>query len=289
MSEQIIRTTGVELCVQAFGAPADPAVLLIHGACASMLWWPEELCRRLADRGHHVIRFDNRDTGRSTSYPPGEPGYALSDMAADAVGILDALGVDRAHVVGRSMAAATALVLALDHPDRVATLTLVTATTGDEELPPSSPEFIARPTSTDPVTDVVHLMRAYAGDSPFFDERTVHELAERDVARTRSWASAMTNHFAMEFDAPTAGGPADVRVPTLVLHGELDPVYPLPHGEALAAAIPGAELVVLAGTGHDVPPQRYDQVVDALERHVRRWPPPTRTVGRQRDQVSSRW
>jgi pimeloyl-ACP methyl ester carboxylesterase len=269
MTERMIRANGVQLCVQTFGAPADPAVLLIHGACASMLWWPEELCERLADRGHHIIRFDNRDTGRSTSYPPGEPGYALSDLAADAVGILDVLGLDRAHVVGRSMAVATALVLALDHPDRVATLTLISSTTGDDDLPPPEPAFLARPTATDPVADVVHLMRAYAGDSPFFDERTVRELAERDLARTRSWASAMTNHFAIDFDAPAAGGPADVRVPTMVLHGEVDPVHPLPHGEALAAAVPGAELVVLAGTGHDVPPQRYEQVVAALDRHFR--------------------
>jgi pimeloyl-ACP methyl ester carboxylesterase len=272
VTEQMVDVDGAALCVEAFGDPADPAVLLIHGACASMLWWPVELCERLAARGLRVIRFDNRDTGRSTCYPPGEPGYALSDLVADAVGILDALGARRAHVVGRSMAGATALALALDHPHRVATLTLVGTTAGDDDLPPPAPAYLDRPTSADPVTDVVHLMRAHAGGSPFFDERAVRELAERDVARTRDWAAATTNHFAIAFDAPAAGGPADVAVPTLVLHGELDPVFPLPHGAALAAAIPGAELVVLGATGHDVPPERYDQVVDALDRHVRRRP-----------------
>ena len=100
-------SASVELCVQTVGDPGDPAVLLIHGACASMVWWEDELCERIAAGGRFVIRYDQRDTGRSTSFPVGEPGYAMSDLAADAVGILDALGVDRAHVVGRSMSGGT--------------------------------------------------------------------------------------------------------------------------------------------------------------------------------------
>ena len=117
--EQLLPINGVELCVQTFGDDSDPTILLIHGASASMLWWEEELCERLAAGGRHVIRFDNRDTGRSTFSPPGAPDYAHSDLVADAVGILDALGVASAHVVGRSMSGGTALALAVDYPDRV--------------------------------------------------------------------------------------------------------------------------------------------------------------------------
>src|SRR5215468_290993 len=124
--EQFLAVNGVELCAETFGSPADPAILLIHGACASMLWWEAGLCEQIAARGRFVIRYDNRDTGRSTSYPPGRPGYSLTDLAADALGILDALGIERAHVVCRSMAGGIGLIIGADHPARAASLTFVT-------------------------------------------------------------------------------------------------------------------------------------------------------------------
>ena len=163
-----MQANGVELGVQTFGSPADPTVLLIHGACASMLWWPEALCHLLAARGLHVVRFDSRDTGRSTHYPAGAPPYGLRDLADDAVGLLDALAIPEAHVVGRSMGGGTAITAALDHPERVATLTLVGTTNGDPDLPAMSPEIPAfngrRPTIRSPTS--WRLMRAYAGPSP---------------------------------------------------------------------------------------------------------------------------
>ena len=144
VKERLVQANGVELGVQTFGSPADPTVLLIHGACASMLWWPEELCHLLADRGLHVVRFDSRDTGRSTHYPAGAPPYGLRDLADDAVGLLDALGIPVAHLVGRSMGGGTAIIAALDHPDRVATLTLVGTTNGDPTCPPCPPRWPRR-------------------------------------------------------------------------------------------------------------------------------------------------
>lgn len=274
----MLRANGVDLCVETFGDPADPAVLLIHGACASMLYWEEELCRRIARGGRYVIRFDNRDTGLSVAYPPGAPGYSMRDLAADAVGILDALGVDRAHVVGRSMSGGTAVIAALDHPGRVASLTLVTTTPGDGDLPPMSAEFLrytgsGGPDPTDPtavVNFVVGLVRAYGGGSGHFDEPAVRAVAERDVARTRNIASCLTNHFIMDLAGPVHGGLGDIDVPTLVVHGELDPVFPLPHGEALRRAVPGAELLVLAGAGHELPPPTWDVFVPALLAHTAR-------------------
>ncbi|MFD5826518.1 alpha/beta fold hydrolase [Lentzea sp. NPDC060358] len=264
-----MRANGVELCVQTFGDPSDPAVLLIHGACASMLWWEEELCVAIASRGRFVIRYDNRDTGLSTAYPPGQPGYALSDLVSDAVGVLDGLGVARAHVVGRSMSGAIALGLGVDHPDRVASLTFVCTTTGDPALPPMSPEFLEASSVRSPseVENIVAVLRAYAGASPYFDEDAVRRLAVEDVARTVNVESAMTNHFLMEFDAP-GGGFGDLTAPALVVHGSLDPVYPLAHGEALRDAVPGASLLVLEGAGHDVPRPLWPVFVDALARHT---------------------
>lgn len=275
MSERIVEANGVPLCVDTFGDPADPAILLIHGACASLLWWDRDLCERLAAGGRYVIRYDNRDTGRSISYPPGRPGYTLRDLADDAIGLLDVLGIERAHVVGRSMSGAIALILGVDHPDRVASLTFVSTTTGDDGLPPMTPDFLAA--TADPpdpadrpavVRFIVGLMRAYAGGSPHFDEPTTRAVAEHDVARTANLAAALTHHFLLDMSGPVAGGFADLTAPALVVHGDRDPVWPLPHGRALQAAIPGAELLVLPDTGHELPRPLHDRIVAALLRHT---------------------
>lgn len=290
--ERIIEANGVPLCVDTAGDPADPAVLLIHGVSASLLWWDRELCERIAGGGRYVIRYDSRDTGRSVSYPPGHPGYRLTDLAGDAIGILDALGVDRAHVVGRSMGGATALVAGVDHPERVASLTFLGTTTGEPDLPPMAPEVLAamggQPDPGDRAAVVAHvvaLLRAYAGASNFdggdfdgdgFDADEVRRLAERDVERTTDMAAALTNHFRIEFDGPRRGGLAELTAPVLVVHGDRDPVFPLPHGRAVQAAIPGADLLVLADTGHDLPRRRYPEFVAALLCHT----DPGRRAGR---------
>jgi pimeloyl-ACP methyl ester carboxylesterase len=273
-SEKILEVNGVGLCVETFGDAADPAILLIHGASASMLWWEEELCERIAASGRYVIRFDNRDTGRSVSYPPGRPEYSVRDMADDAVGLLDALGVARAHLVGRSMAGAIVALAAMHHPDRVASLTLISTTSGDADLPPMSDEFIRYTSSGGPdpadraavVEFIVGLMRVYSGDSPYYDEDAMRALAERDVARTGNIASCLTNHFVIDFGEPVRFG--DIHAPSLVVHGERDPVFPLGHGRALQNAIPGAELLILENAGHELPLPVWDVFVPALVRHT---------------------
>jgi pimeloyl-ACP methyl ester carboxylesterase len=264
--ERMVRANGVDLCVETFGDNADPAILLIHGAAASMLWWDAELCWRIASSGRYVIRFDNRDTGRSVHYPPGEPRYAMTDLARDAVGILDALAVDRAHVVGCSMFGGMALVLGLDHADRVASLTFLSTSTGDPGLP--APTVAHVPEDPDLIEYLVALSRAYSGGSPYFDEAATRRLIQQDVARTHDMQATMTNHYAMYIDGPVNGSYSDLAVPSLVVHGENDPVFPLPHAEALRDAIPGATLVVLEQTGHELPPPVWDVFVDALVEHT---------------------
>ena len=269
--EKLVEINDVELCVETFGNPANPAVLLVDGAAASMLWWETGLCEQLARDGRFVIRYDNRDTGRSTSYPPGRPGYTYTDLARDALAVLDALNVERAHIVCRSMSGGIGLIIGVDHADRVESLTFVSTSTGEDSLPPSSVEFT--PADPDPadsaavVDFVVASAKAYSGGSPHFDETATRALVERDVARTRDIASTLVNHYAMTFDGPSRGY-GDIKAPTLVVHGDHDPAFPLPHGEAVRDAIPGATLLILEGAGHDLPKPLWDVFVPALLQHT---------------------
>jgi pimeloyl-ACP methyl ester carboxylesterase len=269
--EKLVGISDVELCVETFGNPANPAVLLVDGAAASMLWWEAELCEQIAGGDRFVIRYDNRDTGRSTSYPPGRPGYTYTDLAGDALGILDALNVERAHVVCRSMAGGIGLIFGVEHPGRVASLTFVSTSTGEDGLPPSSVEFTAAdpdPADSAAVVDfVVASAKAYSGGSPYFDVAAMRALVEQDVARTRNITSTLTNHYAMTFDGPSHSY-GDIKAPTLVVHGDHDPAFPLPHGHALRDAIPGAQLLILQGAGHDLPRPLWDVFVPALLQHT---------------------
>jgi pimeloyl-ACP methyl ester carboxylesterase len=276
MTEQIIEVDGVALCAEAFGDPADPPVLLIMGIGASMLWWDEAFCAALAAGGRFVVRYDHRDTGRSTSYEPGRPQYTGDDLVADAARVLDGYGIRRAHVVGTSMGGALAQVLALDHPDRVASLVLIgTSPAGPAEDLPGVAEpyrtFFA--TATLDWADVssviayrVAEVRALGGERPF-DEARVRSLVTRDIERAVSYASA-GNHELVE------GGPAwrhrlsELAVPTLVVHGTADPLFPLGHGRALAAEIPGARLQVLDSAGHVLDPADHAAVVRAILDHT---------------------
>ncbi|WP_020667808.1 alpha/beta fold hydrolase [Amycolatopsis nigrescens] len=273
--EKLLEINGVELCVETYGRPANPAVLLIGGATASMLWWEAELCQRIAACERFVIRYDHRDTGRSTSYPPGQPGYTITDLTADALGILSAFGVERGHLVCQSMFGGIGLIAGVDHPDRVASLTFVSTTTGEATLPPPVAELAAdTPAAPDPadpaavVNFIVASVEACSGGSPHFDEVATRALAERHVARARNIASTLANHYAIEFDGPARGGFGDITAPTLVVHGDRDPLLPLPHGEALRDAIPGSKLLILAGAGHDLPGPLWDEFVPALVRHT---------------------
>ncbi|MEU4424116.1 alpha/beta hydrolase [Actinoplanes sp. NPDC024001] len=273
--EVLLPVNGVELCVETFGSSGDPAILLVPGAAASMLWWEADLCERIAAHGRFVVRYDPRDTGRSTSYPPGEPGYALSDLVADTLGVLDARGVGRAHVVCQSMFGGIGLALGAEHADRVASLTFVSTSTGEPGLPPPSDSLgentPAAPDLTQPSSVVDYVVagaRAYSGGPDHFDEAAVRALVAHDVARSRDYAATLANHYAIDLDGPGPDRFGDITVPVLVVHGDRDPVFPLPHAEALHRAMPGSELLILPGVGHDVPRPAWDAFVSALARHT---------------------
>lgn len=271
--EQLLEIDGVDLCIETYGDPAAPAIVLVAGASASMLWWDADLCEQIAAAGRFVVRYDHRDTGRSTCCPPGRPTYSYSDLAQDVVRILDALAVERAHLVCQSMFGGIGLLLGVDRPERVASLTFVSTSTGADDLPPPSSDLAmpAEPDLSDTAAVVEYVVagaRACAGGSPHFDEAAIRALVERDVARAGNYASTLVNHYAIGSDEPARGGFGDITAPTLVVHGDHDPLLPPAHGEALRDAIAGAELLVLKGAGHDVPRAVWGDFVPALVRHT---------------------
>jgi pimeloyl-ACP methyl ester carboxylesterase len=278
---KIIEVDGVELATDRHGPDGAPALLLIAGGGQSMDWWTPEFCNLLGGGTLQVIRYDHRDTGRSSSSPAGKPGYSGDDLAADPLRVLDALGIDRAHLMGMSMGGGIAQSIAVRAPERVRSLTLVECSPagGDHgELPPPTPAVAATWEEPPPEIDWhdeaavidyrVDVERPFVG-SLGFDEPRVRALATLEVRRTRDMAASMVNHFVAA--SGESVDPAAIRVPTLVLHSADDPMFPLAHGEALAGMIPGARLVRLSGMGHEIPPPSvWDVVVPQVREHLLR-------------------
>ena len=271
MSERMIEANDVELCTEGFGDPRDPPILLIMGTGASMLWWEEGFCRMLADGGRFVIRYDHRDTGRSVTYEPGRPGYRGADLVADATRVIDAYELPAANIVGVSAGGAFAQLLALDAPDRVLSLVLISTSPAvpvDRELPPPAEEFGRFVASTqvdwsdaDSVIEYrVDYSRALAGGKRPFDEAAARDLVRRDAERARNFA-ALRNHDSIPDDGHQKVPLSSIAAPTLVIHGTADPMFPIGHGEVLATEIPGARLLRLEGAGHGV--YRADWETDA--------------------------
>jgi pimeloyl-ACP methyl ester carboxylesterase len=278
VAERMIEANGVELCTEPFGDPADPAILLVMGVGASMLWWEEGFCRKLAAGGRLVIRYDHRDTGRSATYEPGAPEYTGTDLVADAVGVLDAYGIPAAHVVGVSAGGAFAQLLALAFPQRVLSLVLVStspATPGERELPAATEPYQRFLATADvdwsgrgSVIDyLVGYSQMLAGGERLFDEAATRELVRRDVERAHNIASSENHAVLPEGEAPHAPL-SSIAVPTLVIHGTADPMFPLEHGKELVAEIPGARLLTLEGAGHGVDRADWETIVRAILEHT---------------------
>ena len=272
--DEIVNANDVELCVERFGDPADPAIVLIMGSSASMDWWEDEFCESLAAGQRFVARYDHRDTGRSVSYEPGAPGYTGEDLTNDVLGVLDAVGIAKAHLVGMSMGGAIAQVVALDHPDRVASLTLVSTSPAGpgEDLPGMSEETIAAFSREPPdwsdrsevLGYMVHLARVSASPGAPFDEAGFRDLAGRVFDRTTNMESSFTNHNLLDGGERWRNRLPDLDLPTLVIHGTDDPILPHEHGVALASEIEGAELLTLEQTGHELPRRTWGVVVPAI-------------------------
>ncbi len=275
---------GLTIAYETFGSSADPAVLLIMGLGTQMIAWPDELCQAIADRGFHVVRFDNRDAGLSThlSDRPAptlgdlllrrrRPPYTVGDMAADAVGLLDALGIDAAHVVGASMGGFIAQVLAGRHPDRVRTLTLMMTSTGSRLVGHPKPKVFARLLRRRVVSDqmeaaeaVVETFRIIGSKGFAFDEEYLRGLATRSWERSYDPQGYLRQLAAVVAQTNRTRHLRDIRVPTLVMHGRQDPLVNVSGGKALAKAIPGARFVGFDGMGHDLPRALWPRFADEI-------------------------
>lgn len=278
---RIVETRGVHIATQAFGSPANPALVLIMGATASMLSWPDAFCHALAEHSLYVIRFDHRDTGRSTTVPPGAALYAVEDLAEDVIGIMDAYELKRVHVLGMSLGGYLAQMLALEHPDRVQSLTLI----GSEplgwdgpSLPHISEAFLRHFAGLEhldwadekAVTDfLLTSERLSAGSGEPFDETAMRARIAQIFKRTDSPAS-MFNHATLDARRDWTGRFRDISVPVLVLHGEEDPILPVANGQAIADGIEGAELFVLPGVGHELPPAQHRRMAKIISDHLPR-------------------
>ena len=283
MNERMIRVGGLELAAESFGDASRPPILLIMGGMASMLWWPDALCEELASHGRYVIRYDNRDTGHSTKYPPGKPGYTFEDMVDDVFRVLDGYAIPGAHVVGMSLGAMIGQVAALRHPSRVLSLTAISSSpvgTDTSHLPQFSDAFMARMEAAEEVdwsdrsqaiACMVEDSCVLAGTAFPFEEAEVRAFIERDHDRAGGYLSA-TNHGSLEIGDAWRGRLHEMRPPLLVIHGTADPVYPIEHGAELAAAVAGASFVALEGGGHELHPAHWDTIVTAIVTHTARRP-----------------
>jgi pimeloyl-ACP methyl ester carboxylesterase len=279
MRERVIRAGDVELATEAFGDPQHPPLLLIMGAMASMLWWPEEFCHRLAGHGRYVIRYDNRDTGLSTKYPPGQAHYTIQDMAGDALRVLDGYSIATAHVIGMSLGAMIGQIAAIAYPTRVASLTAISSSpigNKQAQLPAFSAKFAQHMAAGEQVdwsnrSQVIAYMiedaQVLAGTGRRADAAQVQAFVERDYDRAGGYEHAL-NHGALKIADRWRGRLQEVKAPLLVIHGTADPIYPVEHGVALSKAIKGAKLVELDGGGHELHPADWDTIINAIVMHT---------------------
>jgi pimeloyl-ACP methyl ester carboxylesterase len=284
---------GIDIEYDTFGDRSRSPLLLIMGLSSQMVAWPESFCRKLAQNGHWVLRFDNRDVGLSSKIEGGgvpdlmaamaahqqnqsmDAPYTLSDMAADAVGLMDVLHLEKVHVCGLSMGGMIAQVMAIEYPQRILSLISMESSTGDPTLPPAKTRAMEAMLSPPPqdrdgyIQHTADVFRAFSGGSDKFDGILQKELAANSYDRSFYPIGFIRQVAAILASGDRTQSLASVTVPTLVIHGADDPLVPLAHGRATARAIPGAKLLVVEGLGHGIAyPALWDEIVDAIRQHT---------------------
>lgn len=291
--EAYAPSNGMKLCYDTFGDKAQPTVLLIMGLGAQMILWDDGFCERIASRGFHVVRFDNRDIGRSSRVDvpvkldfaeliqkqmtgkPIESPYKLRDMAADAVGLLDHLGIKKAHVVGASMGGMISQEMAINFPERLLSLTSVMSHSGNPTLPPPTPEAMAVLLAPPPATldDYIAAFQKTwrvlrAGEFPADDGKDV-KIAKLAFSRGLNPMGVARQMLAIFASGDRRPRLANVKTPTLVIHGDVDPLVRVEGGMDTAKTIPDAKLVIVKRMGHALPEELWPEIVDAIVDHAK--------------------
>ncbi len=286
---QRVAANGMELAYETFGERTDPPLVLIMGLGGQMVAWPEELCRALADAGHFVVRFDNRDVGQSTHLDDAgmptlgdllrrrKPPYGIEDMADDTAALIEALDLDRVHLVGASMGGFIAQTVALRHPSRVRSLTLIMTSTGSRKVGRAKTKVFVTVMRRKPAADreaaavgAVEMARLIGSPGFPVDEVRLQDAARRAFDRSNDPAGVRRQVAAIGAQADRTRDLASVEVPTLVVHGLDDPLVRVTGGMALARAIPGAKFVGYPGMGHDLPPALWPDLVAEISALTRR-------------------
>lgn len=274
MKQQLLQVNQVDIFTESFGNPKDPAVLLIMGAMSSLDWWDEEFCQQLAEQGRYVIRYDHRDLGKSTFYKPGTSNYTITDLADDAIGILDAYSIEKAHITGMSLGGMIGQIMAVRYPERVLSLTIIASSVfgmEQEKLPQmdqSILDYHAKSASIDwsdreaSISYLAEGWKTLSGSKPFEKER-MYRLAEREYSRSRQIQSRF-NYVLLGGGEEYLDRMGEIRVPAIIIHGTHDPALKFEHGLALAKAIPHAELVPLEGTGHEIHSEDWGRIIESI-------------------------
>jgi pimeloyl-ACP methyl ester carboxylesterase len=292
--EETVKANNIEIVYDTFGEQSDPPLLLIMGLSAQMIRWEEPFCEQLASQGFWVIRFDNRDVGLSTKFDDAgvpdimglvgaamqgkaiESPYSLQDMAADAIGLLDALEVESAHVVGASMGGMIAQIIATEYPERVRTLTSIMSTTNDPQLPQPTSEatsiLVAPPPSSREmyIENSINASRVMHGPIFPINEDLVKEQAGISFDRSFYPAGGARQLAAILAVGDRTQALGKVKTPTLVIHGDADPLVPLESGKATANAIKESELLIIEGMGHSIPIEVAPKIIDAIVSHAKK-------------------
>ncbi len=287
-----VNANGIEIVYDAFGEPKAPLILLIMGLGRQMISWSNQFCTRLSERGYYVIRFDNRDAGLSTQFnDAGIPDfskirnamlkgdeiqvpYNLNDMADDAIGLLNVLDIESAHVAGVSMGGMIAQTLGICHSHRIKTITSIMSSTGDPDLPSPTPEalkILLTPTPTDRegyIDSAVESAMVFSGPLHPVDEEYTRKMAAKFYDRSFNPSGVARQYAAIMASGNRKEQLKSLETPTLIIHGDSDPLIPLECGKDTARSIPGAALKIIKGLGHNLPPSAWSEIIGAIADHA---------------------
>jgi pimeloyl-ACP methyl ester carboxylesterase len=278
MEEKIIKTNNIELCTESFGNKDNPAILLIAGATVSMLYWDEEFCQRLADKGFYVIRYDNRDVGKSTYYETGTTPYDIVDLTDDAIAVLDGYKIKNAHFTGMSLGGLISQIASIKYPERVKTLTLMsTGPWGDSD--PTIPEMDTRIldfhaksgtidwTNEDNVVEYMTEGAALMSGKKAFDKKRCEQYVRDEFNRANNYIS-MFNHAALQGGEEYWNKLNEIKQPTLIIHGTDDLIWHFKHTNVLLNNIRDSKLITLEETGHELHFEDWNTIIDGIAKHI---------------------